>query len=261
VQLAVPIVITIGAGVSLDRAGLMFIPLALLAAVLAWRSMDNLSSAKSDPRAYAVALRHPHTWILSFVYIGTFGSFIGYSATFPTLLKNLFPAVTISLAFMGALVGSLARPFGGYLSDRIGGALVTCASFVAMAIGAVGAILGLQAQSFPIFFLSFLWLFVFTGIGNGSVYRMIPAVFAGTARGDAAALTAAGRAAAGCIGIAGAVGAFGGFLIPQGFALSRTMTGDLQAALWVMVGVYLLMLGLTWFVYLRRTSPLAALKV
>ncbi|MHA6510968.1 MFS transporter [Tessaracoccus sp. Z1128] len=261
VQLAVPIVITLGAGLSLDRAGLMFIPLALLAAVLAWRGMDNLSNAKSDPRAYAAALRHPHTWIISFIYIGTFGSFIGYSATFPTLLRNLFPTVTLSLAFMGALVGSLARPFGGYLSDRIGGALVTCVSFAAMAVGAVGAIMGLQAQSFPVFFLSFLWLFVFTGIGNGSVYRMIPAVFSGTSGSDPASLVAAGRAAAGCIGIAGAVGAFGGFLIPQGFALSRTVTGGLQPALWVMVGVYLLMLGVTWFVYLRRTSPLATLKV
>ena len=69
VQFAVPIVITLGAGLSLDRAGLMFIPLALLAAVLAWRGMDNLSNAKSDPRAYAAALRHPHTWIISFIYI------------------------------------------------------------------------------------------------------------------------------------------------------------------------------------------------
>ncbi|MHA6510328.1 MFS transporter [Tessaracoccus sp. Y1736] len=262
VQLAVPIVITIGAGVSLDRAGLMFIPLALLAAVLAWRGMDNLSNAKSDPRAYAAALRNPHTWILSFIYIGTFGSFIGYSATFPTLLKNLFPAVTLSLAFMGALVGSVSRPFGGFLADRVGGALVTCASFVAMAVGAVGAIIGLRLESFEIFFISFLWLFVFTGIGNGSVYRMIPAVFAGTVRDSGTgSLMAAGRAAAGCIGIAGAIGAFGGFLIPQGFALSRTLTGDLQAALWTMVGAYLLMLGVTWFTYLRRGSRMAALKV
>lgn len=261
VQLAVPIVITLGAGLSLDRAGLMFIPLALLAAVLAWRGMDNLSNAKSDPRAYAVALRHPHTWILSFIYIGTFGSFIGYSATFPTLLNNLFPTVTLSLAFLGALVGSVTRPLGGHLSDRLGGALVTCVSFVAMAVGAVGAIIGLQEQSFPIFFLSFLWLFVFTGIGNGSVYRMIPAVFSGTSASDPMSLVAAGRAAAGCIGIAGAVGAFGGFLIPQGFALSRTLTGNLQSALWVMVAVYLVMLGVTWFTYLRRGSRLAELRV
>mgnify|MGYP006883717007 CR=1 FL=1 len=61
--------------------------------------------------------------------------------------------------------------------------------------------------------------------------------------------------------IAGAIGAFGGFLIPQGFALSRTLTGDLQVALWTMVGAYLLMLGVTWFTYLRRGSRMAALKV
>ncbi|MFP5416021.1 MAG: MFS transporter [Actinomycetes bacterium] len=261
VQFAVPIVITLGAGLSLDRAGLMFIPLALLAAVLAWRGMDNLSSARSDPRAYAAALRHPHTWLLSFIYIGTFGSFIGYSAAFPTLLKSLFPEVTLSLAFMGALVGSLARPLGGHLSDRVGGAVVTCTAFAAMALGAVGAIVGLRTASFALFFVSFLWLFVFTGIGNGSVYRMIPAVFAGTASDDSPALVASGRAAAGCLGIAGAVGAFGGFLIPQGFALSTTLTGNLQAALAVMVAVYLLMLALTWVSYLRPGSALAALRV
>ena len=261
VQFAVPIVITLGAGVSLDRAGLMFIPLALLAALLAWRGMDNLSSARSDPRAYAVALRHPHTWLLSFIYIGTFGSFIGYSAAFPTLLKNLFPEVTLSLAFMGALVGSLARPLGGYLSDRVGGAVVTCTAFAAMALGAVGAIAGLRSASFGLFFASFLWLFLFTGIGNGSVYRMIPAVFSGTAADDLDARVASGRAAAGCLGIAGAVGAFGGFLIPQGFALSSTLTGNLQAALAVMVGVYVAMLAVTWVTYLRPGTALAALRV
>lgn len=261
VQFAVPVLITVGAGVSLDRAGLVFIPLALIAAVLAWRGMDNLSSAKSDPGAYAVALKHPHTWILSVIYIGTFGSFIGYSVTFPTLLSNLFPTVTVSLAFLGALVGSLSRPLGGYLADRLGGALVTCVSFAAMAMGAVGAVMGLEGQSFAGFFLSFLWLFVFTGIGNGSVYRMIPAVFSGTSASDPVSQLAAGRAAAGCVGIAGAVGALGGFLIPQGFALSRTLTGGLEWALVLMVGVYILLLGVTWFSYLRRGSRLAALKV
>jgi len=261
VQFAVPIVITLGAGLSLDRAGLMFVPLALLAAFLAWRGMDNLSNARSAPGAYAAALRHPHTWILSFIYIGTFGSFIGYSVAFPTLLKNLFPGITVSLAFMGALVGSLARPLGGHLADRIGGAVVTCVSFAAMALGAVGAVVGLRAESFGVFFASFLWLFVFTGVGNGSVYRMIPAVFVGTSAGDSGSLVAAGRAAAGCLGIAGAVGAFGGFLIPQGFALSNALTGSLQAALGVMVGAYLVFLTVTWFTYLRPASRLAALRV
>ena len=72
---------------------------------------------------------------------------------------------------------------------------------------------------------------------------------------------ASGRAAAGCIGIAGAVGAFGGFLIPRGFAMSTTMTGNIQAALWVLVGTYAGMLALTWAVYLRPSAKLAALRV
>ncbi|MDN5571095.1 MAG: NarK/NasA family nitrate transporter [Propionibacteriaceae bacterium] len=261
VQFAVPIVVVVGGGLALDRAGLMFVPLIVLAAFGAWKYMDNLSHAKADPRAYAVALKHPHTWLISFIYIGTFGSFIGYSGSFPTLLANLFPEVTLSLAFLGALVGSVTRPLGGSLSDRLGGALVTIVSFAAMALGAYGAILGLRQQSFLLFFISFLWLFVFTGIGNGSIYRMIPAVFAGTAGPEPDALLHAGRAAAGCIGIAGAIGAFGGFLIPRGFAMSTTATGGIEAALWVLIGAYLFMGVLTWALYLRPGARLAALKV
>ena len=83
VQLIVPAVVAIGAGIHLERAGLVFVPLALLAAVLAWRGMDNLSGAKADYRSFANATRSRHTWIISFLYIGTFGSFIGYSGAFP----------------------------------------------------------------------------------------------------------------------------------------------------------------------------------
>ena len=107
VQLAVPLVITAGAGLALDRAGLMFVPLVVLAAVLAWRLMDNLSAATSNRESFTAALRMRHTWVLSFVYLGTFGSFIGFSGAFPTLLKSQFPDVSLSLAFLGALVGSL----------------------------------------------------------------------------------------------------------------------------------------------------------
>jgi NNP family nitrate/nitrite transporter-like MFS transporter len=243
VQLAVPLVIVTGAGVALDRAGLIFIPFILLAAFLAWRWMDNLTEAKADPRSFGVAVKNKHTWIISFIYIGTFGSFIGYAGAFPTLLKGQFPDVAIPLAFMGALVGSVARPLGGILADRVGGVAVTLGSFTVMALGAMGAIYALGTGSFAMFFGSFLILFVATGMGNGSVYRMIPAVFkvsGGTA-----------KAAAGCIGIAGAIGAFGGFLIPRGFALSTTVAGSLVPALWVFIGVYAVMALVTWFVYGR----------
>ena len=258
VQFAVPLVIVIASGIALDRAGLMFIPLILLAAVAAWRWMDNLDNAKSDPRSFGAAVRHRHTWVLSFIYIGTFGSFIGYSGAFPTLLKSQFPEMTLPLAFLGALVGSVARPLGGILADRFGGAWITCASFAAMALGAWGAIAGLGQHSFTLFFASFLVLFVFTGIGNGSIYRMIPAVFSATVLDDSAAgLLNARKAAAGCLGIAGAIGAFGGFLIPRAFAASIGVTGSLVPALWVFIGGYLVMGGLTWAIYLWRGSAVA----
>ncbi|WP_369370709.1 MFS transporter [Promicromonospora sp. Populi] len=243
VQLVVPLVIVTGAGVSLGRAGLIFIPFILLAAFLAWRWMDNLATAKADPRSFGVAIHDKHTWIISFIYIGTFGSFIGYAGAFPTLLASQFPEVAIPLAFMGALVGSIARPFGGILSDRVGGMVVTVGSFAVMALGAMGAIYALGTGSFALFFGSFLVLFVATGMGNGSVYRMIPAVFRASG--------ATAKAAAGCIGIAGAIGAFGGFLIPRGFALSTTLAGSLVPALWLFIGVYAVMALVTWLVYGR----------
>ncbi|CAM3483024.1 MFS transporter [Isoptericola cucumis] len=263
VQLAVPLVIVggtvTGAGVALERAGLMFVPFIVLAAFLAWRFMDNLAAAKADPRSFVVAVREPHTWVISFLYIGTFGSFIGFSAAFPTLLAGQFPEVSLSLAFLGALVGSVTRPLGGMLADRVGGAVVTVACYAVMIAGAAGAVAALGRHSFPLFFGSFLLLFVATGVGNGSVYRMIPAAFRVAGAGRDAAATA--RAAAGCIGVAGAVGAFGGFLVPRGFAISTSATGSLVPALWVFVAAYVVMGAVTWAVYARRGSAMRAARV
>ena len=264
VQLVVPILIVVGAATveapALERAGLMFIPLILLAAFLAWRQMDNLSGARADYRAFGAAVHNRHTWIISFLYIGTFGSFIGYAGAFPTLLKGQFPEVALQIAFLGALVGSLARPMGGILADRLGGARVTIAAFGVMAMGAIGAIMALRSHSFAAFLVSFLVLFVATGAGNGATYRMIPAVFQ-VGAGTPEAAARARKAAAGCIGIAGAIGAFGGFLVPRGFAVSNTLAGSLQPALWVFVGVYVVMAVTTWAVYTRRSSAIAAASI
>ncbi|HEY8721059.1 nitrate/nitrite transporter [Pengzhenrongella sp.] len=256
VQFAVPLVIVSAAGLQLGRAGLMFIPLIALAAFLAWKFMDNLTTAKADFRAFGAAVHNRHTWIISFLYIGTFGSFIGYAGAFPTLLKSQFPEVTISIAFAGALVGSLARPLGGIIADRWGGARVTIASFIVMAAAASSAVMALREASFGLFLGSFLVLFVATGAGNGATYRMIPAVFRVGATTPERAATAR-KAAAGCIGIAGAIGALGGFLIPRGFAISTTATGTLQPALWAYVGMYLVMAVVTWSVYRRRGAAMS----
>jgi NNP family nitrate/nitrite transporter-like MFS transporter len=254
VQLVVPVVITAGAGLSLGRAGLMWAPPIVLAAVLAWRLMANLSVATSSFSASIAAARRRHTWVISFLYIGTFGSFIGFSAAFPLLIKTTFPDVPgVRLAFLGALVGSVSRPFGGWFSDRVGGALVTVAAFVTMAAGILAAVVFLRAGSFAGFLASFLVLFVASGAGNGSTYRMIPAVFRQTtvdASGKPDPVRAR-REAAACIGIASAVGAYGGFLVPRGFAVSTSQFGSLVPALYTFCGFYAACLVLTYLCYLR----------
>ncbi len=256
VQMVVPAIIAVGAGVHLERAGLVFVPLALLAAFAAWRWMDNLAGIKADYRSFALATRNPHTWVISFLYIGTFGSFIGYAGAFPTLLKTQFPTAPLGLAFMGALLGALSRPLGGIIADRLGGARVTIASFGLLVVGALTAVEGLQSKSFPLFFGAFLVLFTAAGIGNGATYRMIPAVFRAGVSADA--LPTARKAAAGCIGIAGAVGAYGGFFIPRGFAMAKDTYGSLVPALYVFVAAYVLMALATYAVYERRGSALAS---
>ncbi|GAA1252421.1 MFS transporter [Janibacter melonis] len=255
VQMVIPAVVAVGAGIHLEYAGLVMVPLVLLAAVLAWRGMDNLREARSDLGSYRDACRRRDTWVISVLYIGTFGSFVGYSAAFPTLLVSQFPEQSPYVAFVGAVVGALTRPLGGSVADRLGGARVTIAAFAVMAAGAVGAVLALAQHSFVLFVASFVVMFAGSGIGNGATYRMIPAVFrAGVSAAD---LPRARRAAAACIGIAGAVGAYGGFLIPQGLRLARTELGSLVPALWVFVAAYVLMGLLTWARYARRGSALA----
>jgi NNP family nitrate/nitrite transporter-like MFS transporter len=260
VQLVIPAVVAVGAGTHLDRAGLMFVPLVLLAALGAWRFMDNLSGVRSDYRAFADAARNRHTWLISFLYIGTFGSFIGYAGVFPTLLKTQFRHAPLQLAFLGALVGALTRPLGGVVADRVGGARLTIASFAILTVGALGAVTALKDHSFGLFFASFMVLFTGAGIGNGATYRMIPAVFRAGVN-DPATLAVRRKVAAGCIGMAGAVGGYGGFFIPRGFAMAKQTYGSLIPAFWVFVAAYVVMAATTYAVYARRASPLASESV
>ena len=252
-------VITAGAGIHLERAGLMWVPLILLAALGAYRCMDNLTVAKTDFASSAAAARRPHTWVMSFLYIGTFGSFIGYAAAFPLLIKGQFPDVNVTAyAFLGALVGSVIRPVGGRLSDKVGGARVTAASFVVMGLGVLGVVRSVSLESFALFFASFMALFVATGVGNGSTYRMIPAIFRhGVDASDAEAVATSKRQAAAAIGIISAIGAYGGFLVPRTYGWATEAFGSIVPALYVYVGLYAVMLAVTWFFYLRRSAAFA----
>jgi len=262
VQKIVPQVIVLGGGLALARAGLVYIPLAVIAAVCAFLFMDNLSEAKADVKPVWSSLRHADTWVMSVLYIGTFGSFIGYSAAFPTLLVAVFDRqdIALSWAFLGAGIGSLARPFGGWLSDKLGGTRVTMVSLVALAVGAYAALWSVQHQSLGLFFASFMFLFVATGIGNGSTYRMISRLFqlkGIEAGGTPEIMLRMRREAAGALGVISSVGAFGGFLVPICYAWSKSSFGNIQPALKFYIVFFLVLLAVTWFRYARKGSAAA----
>jgi NNP family nitrate/nitrite transporter-like MFS transporter len=270
VQLVVPFVIGLSPFIgsaapgapALVNAGLVWLPFVVIAAIGAFLFMDNLASAKSSLGAQLAIVRRKHTWVISWLYIGTFGSFVGYSAAFPLLLKTQFPGASVRIAFVGALVGSLARPVGGRLADKLGGARVTFWNFVVMAAAALGVVLSLHAKSYFAFVTMFFALFVTTGIGNGSTYRMVPAVFRAEnlrdAKGrgpeaEAAALESARWQTAAVLGVTSAIGAIGGYLVPRAFGASIRATGSAEDALWIFVGFYVTSIALTWWCYLRTT--------
>ncbi len=211
----------------------------------------------------SVIFRRLHNWIMCWLYTGTFGSFIGFSAAFPLLSKILFPSVNaLSYAFLGPLVGAAARAFSGKPCDRIGGGRITLGVFVAMALGTVGVLyaIGLKdsALGFPLFFACFLFLFAASGVGNASTFQMIPAIMRkevgrlepGLAAADL--VRQSDKEAAAIIGFTSAVAAFGAFFIPKSFGSSIAATGGPEAALYAFLGFYVSCIGATWWFYTRR---------
>jgi nitrate/nitrite transporter NarK len=350
----------------------IYIPLIVVAATGAYLTMDNLSQARNEKRAMREVSKDPHTWVMSFLYIGTFGSFIGFGFAFGQVLSTQFPthffgmknvlstvpathtaisdalfhttwfknpkgtmywdvahhnaipikslagwtsstaadptthkpvvtftnpstheavrvltgklnpktynadlaakaapvkighkvdAVKVAyLTFLGPLIGSLIRPVGGWLADRWGGARTTFLNFIAMAASAVLVLVASYQRSLPLFMVGFIALFVFSGVGNGSTYKMIPTIFRSKAQLAVAAgvdseeaTVRARRLSGALIGIAGAIGAFGGVLVNLAFRQSFLSSGNGNAAYIGFIAFYLACVALTWFVYLRRS--------
>ncbi|MFC8388918.1 nitrate/nitrite transporter [Streptomyces sp. NPDC057238] len=239
----------------------IYIPLIVVAAVLAALYMDNLASVKNDTGAAKDAAREAHTWIMSFLYIGTFGSFIGYSFAFGQVLQNQFDRTPLEAAyvtFIGPLLGSLIRPVGGSLADRYGGARITLWNFVAMGAATAVLIVASMQKSLALFTVAFVVLFVLTGLGNGSTYKMIPGIFQAKAlaRGLAGEEAAAyGRRLSGAsMGLIGAVGALGGVGINLAFRQSFLSYGSGTGAFVAFLACYVVCFAVTWAVYLRRPA-------
>jgi MFS transporter, NNP family, nitrate/nitrite transporter len=239
----------------------IYLPAILVAVGFALRYMDNLATVRNDTGAAREAVRDPHTWIMALLYVGTFGSFIGYSFAFGLVLQTQFgrtPLAAASVTFIGPLLGSLVRPVGGRLADRYGGARITLWNFVAMAAATALVALASVRASLALFTAAFIVLFALSGLGNGATYRMIPAIFRtrATARGlTGEAAAAYGRRLSGAaMGLIGAVGAAGGLGINLAFRQSFQTAGTGTAAFLAFLAGYALCYGVTWAVYVRRSA-------
>ena len=254
----------------LQNAGFIWVPFIAVAALAAWFGMNDLADAKASFADQAVIFRRKHNWLMCWLYIGTFGSFIGYSAGFPLLIKSQFPGVNaLSYAWLGPLVGAAIRPAGGWLSDKLGGARVTFWTFLVMIGGVLGVLAFLPVNgaggSFYAFMACFLLLFAATGVGNGSTFRMIPVIFLTERQREAAgkdaaaqdrAVRAANKEGAAVLGFSSAIGAYGGFFIPKSYGTSIALTGGPEAALYMFIVFYVTCVAMTWWYYSRRNAPM-----
>ncbi|QNI05320.1 NarK/NasA family nitrate transporter [Mycobacterium kubicae] len=258
----------------------VYLVLLAIAAVGAAMYMDNLEQYRIELRTMRAVLKEPHTWVISLLYIGTFGSFIGFSFAFGQVLQINFIAGGQSaaqaslhaaqIAFLGPLLGSLSRVYGGRLADRVGGGRITLAAFCSMILAAGILVLAstfgdhvtgpVPAATMIGYVVGFVALFILSGIGNGSVYKMIPSIF--EARSHSLALDETQRQqwsrsmSGALIGLAGAIGALGGVGVNLALRQSYLSSGTATAAFWVFVLFYLGASVLTWAVYVRR--PLTA---
>ncbi|GAB3719755.1 MFS transporter [Nocardiopsis oceani] len=248
---------------------LFYAPLILLATWWAYRSMNNLAGVRSDIPAQLSATTDRHFWIMSLLYIGTFGSFIGTGFAFGLLLQSQFglaPVQSAAIAVLGPVIGSLIRPVGGRMADSLGGASVTLWVFLTMAACAAVLVLAVQTAHLGLFIGAFAVMFVLTGLGNGSTYKMIPSIYAAKAQNAIAAgepredaLARTKRTASSMLGLIGAVGALGGVAINVTFRESFAATGSTAPAFAAFGAFYLACAAITYLVYLRRpatTNPI-----
>ena len=251
----------------LQNAGFVWVPFIAASAFAAWFGMNDIASMKASFAEQAVIFTRRHNWVMCWLYTGTFGSFIGYSAGFPLLAKTQFPNVdALQLAFLGPLVGALSRSATGWVSDKYGGGRVTFWVFLLMMVGVGGVLyfLGIKDQphAFWGFFASFILLFFASGVGNASTFQMIPAIMRkemprlepGLSPADGA--KQAEMESAAIIGFTSAIAAYGAFFIPKSYGTSIALTGGAELALWGFLAFYVSCVLVTWGFYTRRNGLL-----
>lgn len=228
--------------VYMQNAAYVWVIPIFLTTIAAMFGMNNLPGIKASVGEQLVVLKRKHMWLMTWLYTMCFGSFIGYSAAFPLLIKSQFPDINpLQYAFLGPLVGAIIRPVGGWMADKLGGARVTFWDIIIMVGATFGVIFFMNQHNFWGFFLMFMLLFVTTGIANGSTFRMIPVIFNP-------------KEAAPVLGLTAAFAAYGAFFIPKSFGWSISATGTPNTALYGFIAYYLVSLLITWYFYARKNA-------
>lgn len=254
----------------------LYMVLLTITSIGAFVYMDNIKEYRVNFAAMRKMIGQRDSWLLSLLYVGTFGSFIGFAFALSQVLHMKFTEAGQSsaqaslhaaqIAFVGPLLGSLTRILGGKLADRVGGGRVTLAVFGGMILAAGLLVFAstlednngghFTATSIITYIVGFVFLFIFSGAGNGSIYKMIPSVF--EARSRSLDLAEDDRkqwsknVGGAMVGFADSVGAFGGFAIDIALRQSYLMAHTETPALWIFLGCYIGLAVLTWAVYVRR---------
>lgn len=233
-----------GSTMWIQNAAFVWVIPIVLVTLAALFGMDNLPGAKQSFKEQSVIFKNKHTWIMTWLYTMCFGSFIGYAAAFPLLIKSEFSEMNaVGLAFLGPLVGASFRPVGGWISDKLGGARVTFWDTIIMIGATIGVVYFLNTHNFTGFLTMFIILFFTTGIANGSTFRMIPMIFEA-------------KQAAPVLGFTAALAAYGAFLIPKVFGWSISSTGSANLALYIFIAYYTISLAVCWYYYSRKNAEI-----
>jgi MFS transporter, NNP family, nitrate/nitrite transporter len=230
----------------LQNAAFVWIPLVAVLSVLAWFMLRSVP-VRANVREQMDIFRNKHTWLMTSLYVMTFGSFAGFSAAFPLLIREVYGGFDdapdpLTYAFLGPLIGSAARVVAGPVTDRVGGAKVTQVAGVGLLGSAIGVLFFLDPSSldqFPWFVVFMLGLFLFSGIGNASTYKQMPMIFPP-------------RQASGVLGWTAAIAAYGPFVFSSLIGAVIGVTGR-PTAFFIGVAVfYLLNLAVNWWFYARK---------
>lgn len=256
-----------GGQLFIQNAGFIWVPFLAISAIAAWFGMNDIADAKSSFAEQSIIFSRKHNWIMCVLYTGTFGSFIGYAAGFPLLMRTQFPEVDVlRYAFLGPLVGALSRAATGWVSDKFGGGRVTFWTFLGMIVAVFGVLQFLPSDASPDgnfwgFFACFMALFFLTGVGNASTFQMIPSIMRKEVPrlmpnlDEAATLKQSERESAAIIAFTSAIAAYGAFFIPKLYGTSIAMTGAPNGALWAFLCFYAVCAVVTWVFYSRKSAP------